>query len=387
MNKKIMKIVSGVSVISLVLTNSVYADIPKVRKNETIFVNKIGDEVKDKTVSVWLNSDDKINLKDKSNLKEIKNLKTDELVNVNSGYIDWNENNRDIYYQGKTDKELPVDVVVKYILDGNEIEGKDLDGKSGHLKIEIKAINKLKNQRNIDGDERDIYSPYIVITGMTFDEDTAKNIKTRDGKLAKDGKNQIVTAILTPGIKENFKDIIDGDKLEKLNSSIEIELDIENYKSNEIYSLITNEFFQNDDNLLSFEDLENGISDLEENAGKLVDASGKFKDGGIKIDDGVKKLNEGAEKLSKGSDKLVKSFDNFSSALNNIPDKIKPAGSALSRLNEGSTSLYNGVNKYTAGVDQISNNMDEFKKGSIALYDGAEKLENGLGKLKNATKN
>lgn len=32
MNKKIMKIVSGVSVISLVLTNSVYADIPKVRK-------------------------------------------------------------------------------------------------------------------------------------------------------------------------------------------------------------------------------------------------------------------------------------------------------------------------------------------------------------------
>lgn len=101
MNKKIMKIVSGVSVISLVLTNSVYADIPKVRKNETIFVNKIGDEVKDKTVSVWLNSDDKINLKDKSNLKEIKNLKTDELVNVNSGYIDWNENNRDIYYQGK----------------------------------------------------------------------------------------------------------------------------------------------------------------------------------------------------------------------------------------------------------------------------------------------
>lgn len=67
-------------------------------------------------------------------------------------------------------------------------------------------------------------------------------------------------------------------------------MDIENYKSNEIYSLITNEFFQNDDNLLSFEDLENGISDLEENAGKLVDASGKFKDGGIKIDDGVKNL-------------------------------------------------------------------------------------------------
>ena len=80
-----------------------------------------------------------INGKDKSNLKEVKNLKTDEKVLGKNGYLNWNEDKKDIYYQGKTDKNLPVELTVKYYLDNKEIKNSELEGKTGHLKIVLSS--------------------------------------------------------------------------------------------------------------------------------------------------------------------------------------------------------------------------------------------------------
>mgnify|MGYP000612238069 CR=1 FL=1 len=49
--------------------------------------------------------------------------------------ITWNANGKDIYYQGTSDKNLPVSMKVTYYLDGKEISPKKLVGKSGKVKI------------------------------------------------------------------------------------------------------------------------------------------------------------------------------------------------------------------------------------------------------------
>lgn len=56
MNKKFVKALAIVSVSSILSANIVYAKEPVAYKNETIYVNKEENQIKDKTVSVWINN-------------------------------------------------------------------------------------------------------------------------------------------------------------------------------------------------------------------------------------------------------------------------------------------------------------------------------------------
>ena len=45
---------------------------------------------------------------DKSDLTDIENVKGDETFKQDGKTVKWNADGNDIYYQGKSDKELPV---------------------------------------------------------------------------------------------------------------------------------------------------------------------------------------------------------------------------------------------------------------------------------------
>lgn len=46
-----------------------------------------------------------------------------------------------MYYEGTGTKQLPVSVKLRYELDGQEMSAKDMEGKSGHLKLTISFTN------------------------------------------------------------------------------------------------------------------------------------------------------------------------------------------------------------------------------------------------------
>lgn len=383
MNKKFVKALAVLSVSSILGGNIAYAAESKVSKNETIFVTKEAGETKDQTVSVWINKDEKAKIKDKSDLKDIKNLETDEKIEAKDGVIDINDQNKDFYYQGKTDKDLPVDVEIKYELDGKAIDFKDLEGKSGKVKITINAHNKVKESMKSG---KTVYAPYLVLTEMTFDDSQVKNIESEDAKIVKDGKNQIVGAVLAPGLKENFDGILENDKLDKFKEEIEIEMDVVNFKPSEAYVVITNEIFQDEKTLESFDDLDNGINELTSNAGKLVDASSQLKNGSNSLNKGISDLSSGTEKLANGSEKLKAGFDQMSTAFASLPEKIGPMQSAITSLNNGGAKLNSGINQYTGGISEINSKVGALNEGAVALNQGASELNAGIVKLSEGSK-
>ena len=385
MKNKFVKALAVLTVSSVLGTNVSYAASDNLKKSETIYVTVEDGKITDQTASVWLNSDKNIKAKDKSNLKDIKNLETDQEIKTNDGYINWNEKDEDIYYQGKSDQKLPVDVKVTYYLDGKEISSKDLEGKSGHLKIVASSTNNISSQAIIDGKEKKVYSPYAVVTVMSFDSDKVTNIEAADGKIVKDGKNDIVTGLLTPGLRENLTDVIKADKLDRFKETLEIEMDVTDYKLSEIYAVITNEFFQEDNNLASLDDLNDGIGELESNIDKLVDAGDKLNDGGQQLNDGLGKFADGSEKLSDGSTKLVNSYEKFANVFKDLPAKTQEISGAVTKLNQGGSSLNAGIGQYTEAVSQINANMDKLNRGANDLDQGAGKLDAGLGELSEAT--
>lgn len=226
MKIKFQKAVASVLLSSLILTNTVFAASSVVNKSETVYVIKKDGKIDSQIVSVWLNSEGKIKGEDKTDLLKIKNLKTDEKINPENGYINWDENKNDIYYQGKSDKELPVDISIKYFLDGKELDGKDLKGKSGHLKILIEAENKRYTTKKINGKNTKIYSPFTVLSAMSFNTEVTSDIEAPDSKVAKDGKNEVVTTVLTPGLRDNFESVLEDRQMEDFRNGATIEMDV-----------------------------------------------------------------------------------------------------------------------------------------------------------------
>lgn len=386
MKKKIEKILALSLVSSMTFANLSFAEQQDlIKKSETVYVTVEGNEIKDKSVSVWLNSDKNIKANDKSNLTNVKDLKTDKELKSEKGYLKLDENKKDIYYKGDTDKKLPVDVSVKYFLDGKEMKASELEGKSGHLKIVITSKNNRYEAKTIDGQSRNVYSPYVVVAAMTFDDEKVENVTSDDIKVVKDGKNEIVTTVMTPGMKQNLTGIVEDKELDNFKDEVSVEMDIKDYKPVEIYSVITNEFFQEKKNIDSLDKLQNGVKELQDNSQKLVDASVKLSEGQDKLNSGISQMQTGVTKLHNGSQKLASSTQQMQGKFSGIQSKVGPIQGYVAQMNDGSLKLYNGISDYTAAVAKIKENTAKIKEGSEKLAKGATDLDNGVGKLKDAT--
>lgn len=386
MKKNIEKILALSLISSMTFANLSFAEQQDlIKKSETVYVTVEGNEIKDKSVSVWLNSDKNIKTNDKSNLTNVKDLKTDKELKSENGYLKLDENKKDIYYKGDTDKKLPVDVSVKYFLDGKEMKASELEGKSGHLKIVITSKNNRYEKKTIDGQSKNVYSPYVVVAAMTFDDEKVNNVSSDDVKIVKDGKNEIVTTVMTPGMKQNLSGIVEDKNLDKFKDEVSVEMDIKDYKPVEIYSVITNEFFQEKKNIDSLDKLQNGVKELQDNSQKLVDASVKLSEGQDKLNSGISQMQTGVTKLHSGSQKLASSTQQMQGKFSGIQGKVGPIQGYIAQMNDGSLKLYNGISDYTAAVGKIKENTAKIKEGSEKLAKGATDLDNGVGKLKDAT--
>lgn len=386
MKKNIEKILALSLISSMTFANLSFAEQQDlIKKSETVYVTVEGNEIKDKSVSVWLNSDKNIKANDKSNLTNVKDLKTDKELKSENGYLKLDENKKDIYYKGDTDKKLPVDVSVKYFLDGKEMKASELEGKSGHLKIVITSKNNRYEKKTIDGQSKNVYSPYVVVAAMTFDDEKVNNVSSDDVKIVKDGKNEIVTTVMTPGMKQNLSGIVEDKNLDKFKDEVSVEMDIKDYKPVEIYSVITNEFFQEKKNIDSLDKLQNGVKELQDNSQKLVDASVKLSEGQDKLNSGISQMQTGVTKLHSGSQKLASSTQQMQGKFSGLQSKVGPIQGYIAQMNDGSLKLYNGISDYTAAVGKIKESTAKIKEGSEKLAKGATDLDNGVGKLKDAT--
>lgn len=173
-------------------------------KEETVYVNADANgAVKLITVSDWLkNAGTTESLKDVSELDGIKNIKGEETFSESGDNLTWDTNGADIYYQGTTEKELPVSVKLTYYLDGKKISPSELKGKSGHLKIKIDYTNNTKKSVNVSGKSEELSSPFVMMTGMILPNETFSNVAIDNGKVVSDGNRNIVLGFAVPGMKE-----------------------------------------------------------------------------------------------------------------------------------------------------------------------------------------
>ena len=353
LNRISKTVISGLLVTSLVVSNGAYANAQKISKDESVYVNADESGATTKiTVSNWLkNAGINGTINDESNLKDIQNVKGDETFTQNGDDVQWSAGSNDIYYQGTTDKELPVGVEIKYELDGKEIAAKDLLGQSGKLKITVSYTNKSKSTQTINGEKQEMYTPFVMATGIILPDDKFSNVEVDDGKIINEGSNNIVVGFGMPGMAESLD--LDEDAADKLPEGFTVTADVTNFSIGNTITFASPSILSD----LELDDIDD-LDDLENKLEKLVDSS--------------EDLVDGSKKLSNKMGELEDKFDDYQ-------DGEKSMNKGIKDLVNGGTTLKKGVKDYTNGVDTLA-------KGTQSYVNGAKQITNGNQKLYEAVK-
>lgn len=419
---------------------------PKTVKDETVYVLAGADgNVRKVIVSDWLkNASGAESLTDSSVLTDIENVKGDEKFTAGSdNSLVWESGGNDIYYQGYTDKELPVSFKVSYKLGGRDVTPEEIAGKSGRAVIRFDYTNNTSEAAEINGKQENLCVPYVMLTGMILDNDVFSNVEITNGGLINDGSRTIAAGMAFPGLQESLK--IDPE-IAEIPNYIEVSADVVDFRMAMTVTIAANDVFSDistasdgssdgigdslseltsamDQLINGSSGLYDGLCTLLEKSNDLVKGIDKLAEGSKTLSDGAKNLDSGASELQTGTNQLNSGLQElngnsetlnggakavFDSLLAAANAQIQSSGLALPELTaenysdildqaiaatgaqplvdlksqlDGYNTFYQGLLSYTAGVSQAADGAGALKGGVDSLKTGASQISSGAGEL------
>lgn len=348
-------LVNSVSIATIIMF-SFYTATPVFAycKDETVYgkLDSEGNVYETKVTDHLKNNDEVQVLKDMSELLNIKNINGDESFDSeNSNILKWNSNGNDIYYEGENKKELPIDCMIKYELDGKEISVNDLAGKSGNVKITLEYKNKDSHIVKINGEDETMYTPFVIMTGIVLDNTKAKNISITNGKTMDNGNKTLLTGVTCPGLQESLG--LDESEID-IPSRIEITFEASDFEMNNIVSYAVPKIIEQSD----FSVLDK-LNDLYSKVSILSDSS--------------KMLVQGVRELQVG--------------VNTYVEKNKEFGSAIDTLQNGISTVNDNYGLLDDGINKLNSSADVLKQGAYSVDDGVSNVSLGLNQLQTGISN
>ena len=348
-------------------------------KTETVYsvLNSDG-SISDTIVSSWLHDEDGINnIKETLNLKDVKNIKSNEKPSKDGNTYTWNAKGNDVYYEGTATKQLPVSVKIRYELDGQEMSAKDMEGKSGHLKLTISFTNNYSQVKNINGKSIVIHPSYLAGGMLNMSTGKFSNVKCESGKIVNDGTNEMLAFANIPGLNETLKSA----GLDKVNNQlgisddVTVEADVNDFDLGSIMVGMTNEI-----DLASELNGIGSVSELTDGIDQLIEADDQLIDGSKQLYDGTTQLKEQAAPLTGSSDQVRQ----LSSGAIQLNDGVKALQTGITQYTAGASAINEGVNQLYGipqGAAAISSGMNTKGKSGFSMVEASSTLRKGLDQL------
>ena len=348
-------------------------------KTETVYsvLNSDG-SISDTIVSSWLHDEDGINnIKETLNLTDVKNIKSNEKPSKDGNTYTWNAKGNDVYYEGTATKQLPVSVKLRYELDGQEMSAKDMEGKSGHLKLMISFTNNYSEVKNINGKSIVIHPSYLAGGMLNMSTGKFSNVKCESGKIVNDGTNEMLAFANIPGLNETLKSA----GLDKVNNQlgisddVTVEADVNDFDLGSIMVGMTNEI-----DLASELGEIGSVSELTDGIDQLIEAENQLIDGSKQLYDGTTQLKEQAAPLTGSSDQVRQ----LSSGAIQLNDGVKALQTGISQYTAGASAINEGVNQLYGipqGAAAISSGMNTKGKSGFSMVEASSTLRKGLDQL------
>ncbi|MDI9241425.1 hypothetical protein [Fusibacillus kribbianus] len=249
--------------------------------------------------------------------------------------------------QTETDKELPVEVKISYQLDGKPVSPKELAGKSGRVTMRFDYTNRQYETVVVDGKEKQICVPFVMLTGMILDNEKFTNVEVSNGRILNDGSHLAVAGFALPGLNESLE--LDREQVD-FPDYVEISADVTDFELETTMTLAINDIFAelDLDQADTEEKLEASLEKLEDAMEQLMDGSSALYDGLAELldksggmIDGIGELAVGAGSLSRGTEELL----------------------------SGTESLKNGAGELESGLSRLASENDAIRGGAKQVFD------------------
>ena len=337
-----------------------------IEKEETVYAvadNRLNiDEV---IVSEWLkNNDEQKTITDRTELTDIENVKGDETFKQDGKTVKWNADGSDIYYQGKSDKELPVTMSASYVLDGKSVTPEEIKGQKGSVEIHITYQAQD--------------SPFAAVTGMVLDGDKFSNVKINSGQIINSGDDYYVAGIALPGMAD-----ITGSLGLDISDEIIIKADTTDFTFDTMVTVLSNEMLKDLDGDLG------SLGDLQSSVDELVSSSQMLTDGAKTLSDGISTAAEKfglidgyMTKLEDGVKEIDKNMKTLKSGLATLSKGGSELYAGVSSLQTNLEATYDGANELVAGMNMLSpDDIEKATSGVGQIYTGLKSVDEGLDKL------
>jgi putative membrane protein len=288
-------------------------------------------------------------------------------------------------------KKLPLEVDVKYFLDGKEVKPGDVVGQSGNLKVQYTVRNVTGQPQDVtfnDGTGKDATASEDVVIPMVGSLSTVlpsnfTDVRSDEANMAGDGhggtKMSFTMTLFGPigkpeatfGYEARISDgVIPKASISALPvsplDSPSFKGGAESYKGGaETGATLTAGATEIDANLLK----------LRDGAGDLLAGLIKLKDGANQLHDGLAgEAAPGAAKLADGANQAAAGAGDLSSGVGQLDDGAK-------KLSAGSKDLAAGADDAKAGAGQVAGGADQVADGSALLADGLQQIKAGVSQL------
>lgn len=366
--KKIEKVICSVMVLSCAFKP---LSTLAMTKDETVYttLKQSGELYKTTVVNHLYKTEDEETIHDVTELKDILNINGKEKFTINGRDITWNNQRKEIFYQGSIEKELPIQTEVKYYLNGKEMTSKEMVGKKGNVKIVISLKNIDRHEVEVNGEQETLYTPFVVTAGTILSGKTNSNIEVSNGRVVNTGSKNILVSLATPGLYDSL-----GMDEFKSMDCITIEYDTTSYKENTIYLVATPKLIDSDDlevfDQLNFvyqdvdllqtnmDTIEDGMNRLEEGANQLADGSRELSNHLLEVVSYMKQLENGSLELDQGLQQLIVSLKDAQTQLEN--GNTKESLTSLRELRLGNDSAIEKLANTNATIKGLfaSNGLD-----------------------------
>jgi putative membrane protein len=254
------------------------------------------------------------------------------------------------FYQGnmKEDTDLPWDVNVSYLLDGQEVKSSELAGENGHLEINIDTAQNKET-------DSVFYENYLLQVSLTL-PNTYQNIEASGGMVANAGKNKQITFTVMPGQEEKLSvkaDVEDfefqGVEIAAVPSTLPIDTSGTENMTEDMSALSD-----------GIRELNNGVADLKKGVSE-------WNSGAVSLRDGSAEYNNGMSEVAGSSSKLIGASRSIREALGKINQSLSGQTAevdltSLSELPAGLTQLADALTETANGLSTLQKNYSQAYK-------------------------
>lgn len=346
--------------------------ISAMSKEETVYVKLNTDGSVQKTlVNEHLINQQKLEeIKDLTDLQNILNLNGNETFGLESNNLLWNAQGKDIFYQGITQKEMPVTLSIQYNLNGEEKSLEEMLGKSGRVSIRLQYQNKDSHMVNVNGRQEVLYTPFVVTTATIIDTENNSNVEVTNGKVVSNGTKNIVVGLATPGLYES----LGIDKLKGMDA-ITISFDTKKFELATIYSIVTPKIIEGED--LKILDklnslygkvnlLESSMNQLEEGANALLSGASQIQNGTSQVYENLNMIVGKLEELKNGVVNVDQGLKQILAKLNETKDLLNGTSvEGLAQIEYLISQNTDAITKLTTANTSLKTTYDSYNLGSV----------------------